>query len=551
MKLRFLFLALLYLASGQVARAAGVSRDWWKAPGSLASQDTQWRTKYLQQKEDDNLFAVQLLKSQKGGGSQGYLEQGGVSPSWYSTPIQVQPFPKPYSGKLYNLAYKAFLQSHRLNDAYRLTYTAVQQRPDDVLWRQRLIRVAGWLGQDNEVLRQLRWLAEHGDRNVIGKTIGLAVSLSHPNLVVKLLGPSARSGRLSVKNWKSLIFAYGELGEPRRALADIDNALNRAGPTPYLLQQKAYLSYQMGSVQESLEALQNLAQIYGSTPTLAVEEARILSTQGEYHRAFSAMRAVLAQATLEDVSFWQLYSVLAWEIHNNPAAFKAEKILYLLGAANEYDLQRLIVLSSPSKSEAALSVAEYGWRHYHLPLFYFESLYNAGQSKNWSVLGKLLSSVSVKDPNRLRSYAAYWMAMGQWANANKNYTLAEQAYAKILRRDPDDGLAQNNLLWMLIDNRQTQTLRALLTGNVLRPRTRLREAVLNALELLERPRQALILTDIPSATRKDQPENLLSRASLWGSAGHPGLAWSLRRQAASQSLALLEKSPNIAEHQRP
>lgn len=551
MKWRCLSLALLSFASCQSVQAADISTDWWKAPGSLASKDAQWRAKYLQQKEDADAFAAELQKSQKSGRALGYLEQGGVSPSWYSAPIQVQPFPEPYSAKLYDLAYSAFLQSHRLQDAYRLAYTAVQQRPDDVIWRQRLIRVAGWLGQRNEVLRQWHWLAEHGDQQAIGKTVQLAVSLSRPDLVVKLLGPAARAGQLKEKEWKSLIFAYGELGEPEQALADIDIALKRAGLRSYLLQQKAYLSYQMGAIQESLEALQSSARLYGSSPSLAVEEARLLSMQGEYHLAFAAMEKVHAQATLEDVPFWRLYAVLAWEIHNNPAAFQAEKTLYLLGAANEYDLQRLVVLSSTDQLGAALSVAEYGWRHYHLPWFYFESLYNAGQSKEWSVLGKLLSSVSAKDPDGLRNYAAYWMAMGQWANARKDYTLAGQAYAEILHRNPDDDLAQNDLLWMLIDNRQTRILRALLAGNVLRPPTSLREAVLNALELLERSRQALLLTNLSSPASANHPQNLLNRASLWDSAGYSGLAWSLRRQAARKSLESLAKSPVVDERQRP
>ncbi|WP_308389998.1 tetratricopeptide repeat protein [Acidithiobacillus sp. AMEEHan] len=536
MKIRALAISFVLAWCALPALAASMPSDWWKAPGSLASDDAEWRAKYLQQKEVANAFAADLQASQKSGKGMSYLDQGGVSPSWYRPPLEVQPYPAKYSQKLYDLAYSAFLQSHELDEAYRLAFTAVQKRPDDRLWRQRLIEVAGWLGQREEVLRQLHWLAEHGDATAQAKAISLALTLERPDIVISMLAPAAHSRPLSDAEWKSLIYAYGQLGEPDRALKALDYALQRFGPRRYLLNQKAYLSYQMGDIEASLHALQRSAGQYGSDPSIAIEEARLLSMQGNYRLAFAALERVRAQATLEEVPFWQLYAVLAWELHDHDAALQAEKTLYLLGAANQYDLQRLVRLTGEKEPEAALSVAMLGWRKYHLPIFYFEGLYYAAAAKHWETLGQLLQEVAKSDPDGLRNFPAYWLALGQWANARLDYHLAGYAYAEALRRNPDDTVAENNLLWMLIDSGQLRLLRAVLVGNTAQPESALRDAVRNALERLNLNRQALYLPrDLAKVAPSARAPRLLNEASLWDSTGQTGLAWSLRRQAAWQS----------------
>jgi tetratricopeptide (TPR) repeat protein len=317
-------------------------------------------------------------------------------------------------------------------------------------------------------------------------------------------------------------------------------ALKSLGPNRYLLAQKAYLSYQRGEVQQSLAALQDISQHFQATPDIAIQEAHLLSMQGKYREAFAAMDKVRAKASLEDVPFWHLLAVLAWEIHDHEAALNAEKKLYLLGAASKYDLQRLIMLVGSENPEAALAVALHGWKKYQLSLFYFESLTYAGQAQQWDTLGKLLYSVTSHDPQGLRAYATYWLAMGQWANAVKNYPAAERAYAEALRINPEDAVAKNNLLWMLMDSGNVKALKALLVGDTQDPPVALRDVVLNAQERLGNNALALFL-DLQGP--REQPgdiRQLLNQASLWDATGRPGLAWTLRQAAMAKSVERLQ-----------
>ncbi|PKY12209.1 hypothetical protein B1757_00225 [Acidithiobacillus marinus] len=536
-----LLLGIFLIATGSAAFAhdAATVTPWWKAPGSLAADDAKWRTEYAQQKANVDAFAASLAQSIKSGKGMGYLDQGGISPSWYKPPMVVQPFPGSYSPELYDLAYSAFLQSGQLDEAYRLAYTAVLQKPESISWRQKLIQVGTWLGQRETVLQQWRWLARHKEPGALAAAVKLAAALSRPDIVIQLLSPLARAGRLSNADWKTLIYAYGQLSEPDKAISDINLSLQHTGPNRFLLEQKAYLSYQRGEIAQSLAALQSVQKHFKATPDIAIQEARLLSMQGKYAEAFAAMNRTRNQATLNDVPFWHLLAVLAWELHDHQAALDAEKKLYLLDAASQYDLQRLIMLVGAENPEAALAVAQRGWKKFQLPYFYFESLTYAGQAQHWKTLGQLLRSVPKHDPQGLLSYATYWLAMGQWANALKNYDLAESAYAEALHMNPEDNIAKNNLLWMLVDSGNVPALQALLVGDVLHPSTELHDVVMNALERLGHYRSALFLAQRTSQPSKLNNRQLLNKASLWESTGQSGIAWSMRQEAMAGSLAQL------------
>ena len=501
----------------------GFATDWWNAPGSLSKDAAGW----LQARnENTDAFAASLQQSLKTGKGFSYLDQGGNSPTWYHPPLVVEPFPGAYHAKLYDLAYQAFLQSHQLGNAYRVAWTAVHKNPDSRHWRKRLIQVAAWLGQREEELRQWRWLAVHGDTAAQATTVTMAASLARPDVIVEMLSPAARNGTLSKADWKMLIFAYGELGQPDKAVADINAAL-RFRQSHFLLEQKAYLTYQMGHIEQSLAALQKSTQIYGSIPDIALKEAQLLTMKGQFPEAMAAMRAAEPKATLSDVDFWRLYAVLAWELNDHKAALAAEKRLYLLGAADQYDLQRLIMLTQNSKPQAAFAIARQGWHQFKMPIFFFESISLAANQAHWGVLAKLLKAIPRDDPLGLRRYPAYWIAEARLATGQKDPPRALTCYAQALDISPGDTAIQADLIWLLIDQKDETRLRALLIGDLNHPGN-LRNALISAAQVMHRPQLALYLRN----GKVDSPDAILNQADILSDNDLHGGAWSLRRQVA-------------------
>ncbi|MEY2335509.1 tetratricopeptide repeat protein [Acidithiobacillus ferrianus] len=513
--------------------------DWWDAPGSLSKDAAGWLRTHRVRNEIGNAFAANLQRSLKSGKGLSYLDQGGISPNWYHPPLAVEPFPGAYHAKLYDLAYQAFLQSHQLENAYRVAWTAVHKNPDSPHWRKRLIRVAAWLGQREEELRQWRWLAAHGDATAQAATVTLAVALARPDVIVGMLSPAARDGTLSDADWKTLIFAYGELGQPNKAVADINAAL-RHRQSHFLLEQKAYLTYQMGRIGQSLAALQQSDRIYGSMPATALREAQLLAMKGQFSAAMAAMRAAEPKATLGDVDFWRLYAVLAWTLNEHKAALAAEKRLYLLGAANRYDVQRLIMLTQNNQPQAAFAIARQGWRQFRSPLFFFESISLAANQAHWRALARLLKTIPRGDPLRLRRHPAYWIAEAQLAIARKDLPRALADYAQALDIRPGDTAIQADLIWLLIDQKDEALLRALLIGNLDHPGN-LRNALINAAQVMHRPQLALYLQQ----EKASGPDAILNQADILSDNDLRGRAWSLRRQVAvdmTQHLHLLARA---------
>ena len=528
--IRVLVVAVLLLSSG-VAQAA-LPSAWWRHPGSLSRYDARWRHAFRIHEENKDSFAGALAHGLKTGKSFAYLEQGGVSPSWYHPPLRLPLYSGRYDARLYRLAYRAFVQAHRLTHAYRLTLTAVHQRPESAFWRRRLIRVARWLGQRFVVLQQDQWLARHGDRAALQHVLELAGSLPYPGLVVYDLAARGRVAALTSYEWRILLAAYGRLGKPRHALAVIASALRRR-PTRYLLREEAGIAVQLGDVNLALKALGTIGARYGFTPRIAVQEANLLSLRGQESTAFSILRASRAKATLNDVPFWHLYAVLAWDKGDRTQALQAEKMLYLLGAADQYDLQRLIALTRRNDAVAALSVALLGWRRFRLPLFFFEGAELAIRDADWPALAYLLRDAAQHRRLHLRQYMAYWVAAAHLAAALRYPYAAAVDYARAFALNRGDPAVASDLLWTLVDHKETADMRALFAVPVRYP-SRLRAVVASAAQVMHRSEGSTIRLQAALP-----PQIVLEEADRLAGRGIPGAAWMLRREVVRRMTARL------------
>ncbi len=527
-----LLVGLLWLCGA--ARAAS-PRPWWRAAGSLSQYDARWRRAFAAHRENENAFAAALAHNLKSGKGFAYLRQGGVSPDWYRPPLHVPLYRGAYDAALYRLAYRAFVQTRHLTKAYRLALTAIHWRPASHAWRLRLVRVAAWLDQRTQVLRQYQWLARHGDRGARACAVRLAASLSRPDLIVHDLAGAGRLARLSHKQWVILLAAYSRLGAPQRAIAVIDSALRRRFDR-YLLEQKADITGQTGEVNRSVATLRRLCALYGFTPRRAMREAKLLSMQGHERQAFAALRASLAQASWNDIPFWHLYAVLAWDTDDTGQVLFAEKTLYLLGAANEYDLQRLIALTQHTNLDAALAVAMDGWRQFHMSVFFFEGAAFAEDRADWPVLARLLQTLSPNAAHRLRQYAAYWVAAAELAAATRRARAAAADYAEALALDPGNAMVENDLLWTLADHGQVADLRTLLAVRTRKtPRTR---KVLASIACIVREPCPVRTLLVPVVSAR----MTLNRAGQLAAQGARGAAWVLREDVVHRMAAQMLRS---------
>ncbi|MDY0152555.1 MAG: tetratricopeptide repeat protein, partial [Candidatus Cloacimonas sp.] len=240
-----------------------------------------------------------------------------------------------------------------------------------------------------------------------------------------------------------------------------------------------------------------------------------------------------SKASANDVPFWHLYAILAWEQNDRSAALESEKRLYLLGAADEYDYQRLIMLTQDPLPKAALAVAMAGWHKFKLPIFFFESIALAANQQDWHELRQLLAQIPESDPMGLKQYPAYWIALAQWEVSNHRPQSALNAYAQGLELSPGDPVIQEDILWLLVDEHDEKNLRAILVGD-LGSFPNLQAALIGAMQILHRPNLAMYLQSQQRIPADDQA--LLNRADILNSNGLDGLAWA-QRTIVAQDIA--------------
>ncbi|NEU36371.1 hypothetical protein GN156_37635, partial [bacterium LRH843] len=77
--------------------------------------------------------------------------------------------------------------SGQVEDAYVLTAAAIAQQPNNLLWRERMTKVARWTGRDNEALEQLLYLVDKTDKLAfIDQTIELAEQIGDASIVATM-----------------------------------------------------------------------------------------------------------------------------------------------------------------------------------------------------------------------------------------------------------------------------------------------------------------------------------------------------------------------------
>ncbi|HZN24782.1 MAG TPA: hypothetical protein VFB75_11180 [Burkholderiales bacterium] len=133
-----------------------------------------------------------------------------------------------YEPYIYHLAYEVFSASRTLQDAYRVSRSAVDQVPNDMRWRERLARVSERSGKSGEALEQWLFIARRtGNANAWRAVLRLTPSLTEDEGLIDVLRNEARTRALSQRQWRALVAAYERLGRLCEAIGELENEYAR------------------------------------------------------------------------------------------------------------------------------------------------------------------------------------------------------------------------------------------------------------------------------------------------------------------------------------
>lgn len=451
----------------------------------------------------------------------------------------------------YDLAWRAFLGAGKLADAIALAQKALLAQPDSVLWHRRLASAAEQDGQAALAAVNYGWLATQGHQDdLLEHAIDLSSATQQSDLAIRLMQARALREPFNPAHWDQLIASMLNIGRFDQALADLSRADGRQ-PRRYFLQQQADILAVAGRSGARATVLRQIIARYGADPQTNLQLASSEYVQGHLQQALATLRQAQSRATPADTVYWRTLGSLAWMLQDFRRAGDASRILMRAGKAESADYSRLYRIHAAGEPAVAYAYALTGWRQTRADSLFFAAAATATQLGQPALLQALFDSIRPADRAALEADPSYWVQWAQLARLEGNDRLARARYLQAVRRAPGDASVYAGLLWLLIDTHDQRMLRDAVarTGPAPAANPDLRNALIAALAVLDRPAQALALMQPGLSSHRADAEWIMQYADLLDQDDQAELAQAMRR-AAVAPLRRLETSRKATRQQR-
>ncbi|MGH8616905.1 MAG: tetratricopeptide repeat protein, partial [Burkholderiales bacterium] len=442
---------------------------------------------------------------------------------------------RPYDERAYLLAWEIFLAARNLEDAYRVAASAVRQRPEDPVWRQRLAQVSEWTQRPQLALEQWLALARGGNESAWGNVMRLAPGLNDDEALLAGLQHAVTRGDLSARDWRLLAEAFERVGRPADGIDYLERRY-AARPSAVILENEAWLAARMGRDDQALSALTRLIDVYGATPERVTEAAVLMVRRARFQDAYALLERHRGVAAARDEEYWRLLGDLAWQLARDATALEAYRKLAADGKAEPTELERLVMLMRPLEPESAARLAEAGWRRTGFRQLLLMAIEIYESRGDLPALKRLFAGIDAKEEAALAGNLGFVLARARFRAASGDAAGAREDYRRALALAPGDPDVLSAYLWFLIGERRHTELARLLEENakLAAEAPALWPPYAAGLVALNQPLQAL-----PFFARELRRDPARTRDALWlmgyadalEGAGFEAMAWRLRRQA--------------------
>jgi polysaccharide biosynthesis protein PelB len=440
----------------------------------------------------------------------------------------------PFRAQDWDLAWQAFIGAGEVDDAYALAQSAVRARPRSRVWLARLAQAARWSNHPQTALAALCRLALdlHETRD-LQPALDLAVGLGNDDRAIALLRELIRLGRATPAQRRMLSGLYLDIGEPEKALRDLQREFAR-DPTPQVLWQEAVIYGALGEPGHKLAILRRYRKRYGPGPQVMLAIATIEYVQGRLPQALDALLNARSRTPRTDTAYWETLSELAWLLGRYPLAARAAQVLIDTRKADTADYQRVVYAEQYRHPRRAFAVAERGWKQTQDPGL-FSSMLGIASSLQ-PATPWLTRAFAALGPGQAVAFAAepaYWTSLAQLRAGQGRGRAALAAYRHALRLRPGDDNLLAGYLWLLIDSGNLTPMASNLyrLGHRAGHAPELWAPIAAVYAALDQPERALPWLQAQWPARRNDPLWLMSYADTLEQADRVDAAWQLRRRA--------------------
>lgn len=379
----------------------------------------------------------------------------------------------PFDEKTFSLAYQVFLENNKPDDAWAIARVAVQQRPDDMVWRERLAHVSEWTQRPEVALEHWLVLAQRTDREQAWQAVlRIAPGLFDDRALVQAikhnLRNAQRSGKSTSKLTQELIEAYERMGEPQAAM----DYLQTHGQGVEAREQLAYLAERMGDPKTALVYWREvLAFPDALTHERAMHAAVVALTLRRPDEGLVWLEAAskLSTKPTEAQDFWRMTGQLAQGRQRQTLAIDAYRKLIHLEDSESEDYEALAQLLLQDHPLEAAQVHELAWRRFQDPGDLVDALTFHVSRSRWADAARLLREADAPPGSKptaaqkaLFKLPEFMRLAGSYHQNTGNLAKARGYFEAGLRVAPDSADMRSALLWLFIDSNDAVAVRLLL-----------------------------------------------------------------------------------------
>ncbi|WP_344761849.1 tetratricopeptide repeat protein [Actimicrobium antarcticum] len=369
-----------------------------------------------------------------------------------------------FNEEAYSLSYSIFLSNRNLADARRVAESAVQQRPDDALWRKRLAQVSEWDTAPAAALPQ--WLAYArltGDEAAWDTVLRLGIGLSDLDAQLTATEHKVAIDPANLAMLERLLQLYESAGQPERAMTLLRTRLAQPASSRATRQRElnllARLAERTGRDDEALATLQRLQTEFGTDSRVALRIANMLYQRNQTAAAFAALERAAPTAPVTDAAFWRAYAEVAKLLQNDAVAEIGYRNLLAGDVQTDDDLTNLIALLETTRPLAAARLAEFAFATKGNPRTALQALNLRARIGDWSAARALLARLTPDQRRVLEQDSNFLSLRATIAQSSNDLPGAARDLRAALALRPDDMELRAGLVWVLIATRDIAPLK--------------------------------------------------------------------------------------------
>ena len=425
-----------------------------------------------------------------------------------------------------------------LADALRVARAAVEQRPNDIVWRERLAQVAEFSSKPAEALEQWRYLAiRTGSEKAFQAILRIAPGLNDDEALLLAWRRTAEQqpagANLGAKDWRTIAELFERVGRPAEGVAFLE-ARHAASGDPAILDTLAWLEERMGRVDQAIRAYERLIAASGATAERAVKLATLYFLRADFSRAFRLLDSLKDKVPADAVEYWKMLAELAWDLQEDDAARTAYGKLAARDKPEPADLDRLVQLLRPRQPEEAVRLAEMAWRRFRSVPSLLLALEYHSERRDSRALKRLFEDIGPADEARLRGNSLFYVLRASYYQSVRQIPLAQADYRRALAIAPESTEVRISYLWFLIDAKLLEDLRRQLRAWTVEANRNSAwwDVVAAGYTAIGNPRIALSFMGRQANAKSGDYLWLAGYADVLEEAGQGGMAWRVRRRLA-------------------